>query len=58
MTNFEKIKSMSVTEMSEFFNNHTQTCDFCLNNVTNGGEGCSKGCVNGFTKYLLSEVTE
>lgn len=58
MTNFEKIKAMGITEMAQFFNEHSQTCDFCLNNVSNGGEGCSKGCIDGFKKYLMSEVTE
>lgn len=58
MTNIEKIKSMSVEEMSEFFSDHNMTCDFCLNNTTNGGQGCKKGCLDGITKYLMSEVAD
>ena len=58
MTHFERIKAMSIEQMAEFLDSNYHTCDFCLNNMRNGGEGCSKGCVDGMIKYLKSEVQD
>lgn len=58
MTNFEKIKAMSAEEFAELLSANSFTCNFCLHNVSNGGVGCQKGCIDGITKYLMSEVTE
>lgn len=56
MTNYEKIKAMSVEEMAEFLNKGANcvVCkcwDYCL------GDG-SCDCLKGITKYLESEVEE
>ena len=56
MTNFEKIKNMSIEEMFDFFKNKYR-CEFCalLNHC-----GCTwerdEGCKNGLHKYLRQEA--
>lgn len=55
MTNFEKIKNMSIEEMVKFFDANS-SCDMCFNNYA----VCSsrRKCVEGIKKYLESEVEE
>ena len=53
MTNFEKIKSMSVKEMAEFiFDNYRCRKCACANN------NCDGKCKLGIAKWLKKEVSE
>lgn len=68
MTNFERIKAMSVREMSEFFAKEmpgfpSSPCDIC--EYDDGGVFClkqspctSKGKVANYGRWLESEATE
>ena len=58
MTNFEKIKQMSVEELAYFLNGFFSTCELCAHNTRNGGMGCTGGCIDGKTQWLESEVEE
>lgn len=59
MTNFEKIKQMSVEEMFEFLKQYSSKllCDFCI--YAGKYQGCydkGKGCEYGKRKWLESEA--
>ena len=56
MTNFEKIKQMSVEDMAYFLTGFFTTCELCTHNTNNGGMGCTGGCIDGKTKWLESEA--
>lgn len=58
MTNYEKIRNMSVTEMADFFDSFERTagCDICS---YNGMGMCPKReCTEGIKEYLEREVEE
>lgn len=53
MTNYEKIKAMSVEEMAEFIHGlfgWEGSCGFC--------KTCDNDCIGGMKKWLESEVEE
>ena len=52
MTNYEKIKAMSVDEMVDFINK-TNACEKCAHNNCCDGE-----CRSGIREWLESEVEE
>lgn len=56
MTNYEKIKNMSVEEMAKFLYALTcnERCQFCAFKVPDCGAYCDKG----FSKHLRQEVKE
>lgn len=54
MTQFEKIKNMSIEEMVDMFFKNTRTCDFCIRKDSAGCVGVN--CKEGIKKYLESEV--
>lgn len=57
MTNFEKIKQMSVEEMAKCFYSHSTNCNSCfLFNFCVENDGL--GCIEVFEKWLESEVSE
>lgn len=58
MTNFEKIKQMSVEDMACFLNGFFTTCELCVHNTINGGIGCTGGCIDGKTQWLESKAEE
>lgn len=56
MTNFEKIKAMSIEEAANFFNDLCSGCEYCL-----AEEVCTsdiRSCGKVFEKWLKSEVSE
>ena len=55
MTNFEKIKAMSVEEMAKLLRTHL-ICDYCIHYYEKSCGGF--GCLNGIIKWLESEVEE
>ncbi len=55
MTNFEKIKQMSVEELAEFICN--RMCADCCDNRCPAREFCEAGCrYSGMSKWLESEA--
>lgn len=56
ITNFERIKQMSVDEMAYFLNGFFTTCELCTHNTKKGGMGCTGGCIDGKTHWLESEA--
>ena len=68
LTNFEKIKSMSIEEMAEFIENEDnvfQFCrkEYCYYHKENGDceafkNGIKGGCVEAAIKWLKSEIAE
>ena len=52
MTNYERIKAMTIEEMAEWFYNDIDKCAFC---VYNNEDYCG-GCKNGHMCWLESEV--
>lgn len=56
ITNFERIKNMSVEDMAYFLNGFFSTCELCAHNTNNGGVGCTGGCIDGKTRWLESEA--
>lgn len=56
MTNFEKIKAMSVEEMAEFLLNRISRCEFCM--FKSRGNCVGFGCLDGIRRKLESEVEE
>ena len=55
VTNYEKIKQMTVDEMAECFSN-TAGCGFCVYEFTECNSAV--GCIQGITQWLLSEVED
>lgn len=53
MTNFEKIKNMSVEEMAEWLQNTLKECDVCIYGEHNT---CPCTCIYGITEWLESEA--
>ena len=55
MTNYERIKDMSVEEFAEEFSERND-CAFCKLDI---GQSCeTTGCKQGYIQYLESEVQE
>lgn len=56
MTNFERIKAMSVEELASFL----CACSDCRNGMCWGNDLCTPGdgTCNGLVKYLESEVAD
>ena len=52
MTNYEKIKNMSVEEMAEFLSTNDYLCQLCSED-----EPCDRECHSHYMNYLESEVT-
>ena len=57
MTNFEKIKAMSVEEMAMFLNDTTSVC-LCCEYLTSCCVDGTYDCYEGTRKWLESEVEE
>ena len=58
MTNYEKIKAMSVEEMAECFADIISTeCIYC-NKILCSGKSCKKCCKKCIKERLKSEVEE
>ena len=57
MTNYEKIKSMSVEEMAEFLGDTPEICDFC---VYEGSchNNLNTNCIDGTKLWLEQEAEE
>ena len=55
MTNYEKIKAMSIEEMAVLLEQQG-TCDFCIHYYDKTCAGCD--CLNGVRMLLESEVEE
>ena len=59
MTNFEKIKKMSVEEMASEFNHiGNMPCCVCSENSCYGDSSSVIRCIRGIEKWLKSEVEE
>ena len=62
-TNYDRIKSMSVEEMAEFFEGHFD-CNFCPESERLSDspllkyEKCDEKCIYHITQWLLQEVSE
>lgn len=59
MTNYERIKSMSVEEMANAIHSIDYPCEFCMQNRHrdhNGLCNASGSCVDGIKRFLESEV--
>ena len=59
MTNYERIKQMSVKEMAEWMNDKVRACTFCAYLAPNWM--CSRtedDCVKGHVLWLQQEATE
>ena len=62
-TNYDRIKSMSVEEMAEFFEGHFD-CNFCFKNERLSdspllkGEKCDEKCTYHIKQWLLQEVRD
>lgn len=56
MTNYERIKNMTVEEMAEMLLFHSENCrDFCVRK----GKPCRETrCIEGIKEYLKAEVEE
>lgn len=55
MTNYEKIKQMSVEEMAEWLKDALKECDVCVYGKQNI---CPETCVYGVKQWLEREVEE
>lgn len=55
MTNYEKIKAMSVEEMAEFLDTYIDDCEYCFAKKVCGAE---PSCFVTITKWLESEAEE
>lgn len=53
ITNYEKIKNMTVDEMAEYLFNRAG-CSFCVYEFTECNEAI--GCIEGIKQWLISEV--
>lgn len=53
MNNYEKIKSMSVDEMAEFFHSKGG-CLYCVDE-NNSDCNAQRGCIDGIKQWLLAE---
>ena len=58
MTNYEKIKTMSIDEMAVFIIKQTNHCDFCSRKNCPTCVGIEGGCEKYIKEYLESEVEE
>lgn len=61
MTNYERVKQMSIEEMVDFINHETDgICSCCHNDVRFGVERCYEQglCARGIKMWLESEVSE
>ena len=52
MTNYEKIKNMSVEKMAEFLSTNDYLCQLCSED-----EPCDRECHSHYMNYLEREVT-
>ena len=57
MTNYERIKNMSIEEMAEWLHNQTSGNIPCACIITDGLNCYEMDCLEGTIKYLESEVT-
>ena len=55
MTNYEKIKNMSVEEMAEWLQGGINECNCCSYRLS---FGCPDTCIYGIKQWLESEVEE
>ena len=55
MTNFEKIKNMTVGEMAEWLQDGINECNCCTYGLN---LACSDNCIYGIKQWLESEVQE
>lgn len=55
MTNYEKIKNMTIEEMAEWLDAHTTKCDIC---VYDEQSKCLETCFYGIKKWLEREADE
>lgn len=54
MTNYDRIKQMTFTELSYFLDEYDSHCNFC---IYNNSIGCiSNQCITGIKKWLEKEV--
>lgn len=59
MTNYEKIKTLNIDEMADFFDYSENICDYCeLHNHKNGCAYIHLNCKNAIKKWLESEAIE
>ena len=58
MTNYERIKNMSVEEMAKAINNETNTCKLCVRSECTFCINAEHSCVHYIKQWLESEVTE
>lgn len=59
MTNYERIKAMSVEELAELLNNHNDPCKFCVRCDEDYCRSEESGyCEEHIKKWLESEVEE
>lgn len=58
MTNYERIKAMSIDEMADFIIKETNHCDFCSRKNSPTCVDVEGGCKKYIKKYLESEAEE
>ena len=55
ITNYERIKNMSIDEMAEYLSNRAGCC-YCVYEFTECNSAV--GCIQGITQWLSQEVEE
>lgn len=59
MTNFEKIKKMSLDELATLLDSNTEECAFCIEaNAKVKNDECSYNCKFGHIEWLKKEITK
>ena len=58
LTNFERIKNMTIEEMAQTINDKTYGCMFCFGCPCNCGDNYPENCVDKIKEWLESDFEE